>query len=85
MQACQLAESIVKEVARKIEVYMAVKGLVPSELVLRFILHLLYSAQTLCAESTRRTGDDSAYQSVELLRRMVKVMDQRWKAAGKLS
>lgn len=63
---------------------MALTGPLPSELVSPFILHLFYTSQTILAEKARTTGSESTFQAAEVLTRVLKVMDQRWKAGGKL-
>jgi hypothetical protein len=81
-----VAESIAKEAARVAVGFMSLKSplqdALPSELVSPFILHLFYCSQMIYREKARSTGSESAFQAVEVLTSVLKVMDQRWKAAG---
>jgi hypothetical protein len=78
-----VAESIAKESARIAVAFMTLKGPLPFEEVSPFILHLFYCSQTIFAEKARIKGSESALQTVEVLTRVFRVMNERWKAAGK--
>jgi hypothetical protein len=78
-----VAEIIAKDSARRGAVFMALTGPLPSEYVSPFILHLFYSSQTILVEKVRSTGSESALQAVQVLTRVLKAMDLRWKAACK--
>jgi hypothetical protein len=78
-----VAENIAKESARVAVAFMALKGPLSSEEISPFILHLFYCSQTIFMEKARSKGSESALQTAEVLTRVLNVMNERWKAAGK--
>ncbi|CZR61428.1 related to fungal specific transcription factor [Phialocephala subalpina] len=81
-----IAESIARESARIATSFLAKNDVGPAtEKVSPFILHLFYHSQVIFLEKAKRTGIEAAAESVGVLSKVLVVMDERWKAAGKCS
>jgi hypothetical protein len=80
-----VAEGIAHNAEKIATAFLAMAGPGPCEVASPFILHLYYTSQTIYMEKARHTGDESAFQSAEVLVTVLQVMDGRWKAAGEPS
>lgn len=78
-----IAESIARESCRIATSFLSRDDVGPAtEKVSPFILHLFYHSHAISSEKAKRTGSESAAESVAVLTKILGVMDARWKAAG---